>query len=52
MYRALHSLESPRDEPDCANHFLLQTLLRERWNRPDIHVMSDNTAIHFVCYCS
>lgn len=46
--RGLRSQESPAGEPDVANPFLIQTLLRDRWQRPDIHVMSDNTAVLYV----
>ena len=33
------------DHPSCANDFLLNTVLRERWQRPDAVVTTDCAAI-------
>ncbi|KAK8810481.1 hypothetical protein WA158_007056 [Blastocystis sp. Blastoise] len=47
-YTALKSKESPEGRPDVANNFLLEEVLRKRWNRPEISIMSDNTAVQYI----
>ncbi|KAK8795612.1 hypothetical protein WA158_000269 [Blastocystis sp. Blastoise] len=47
-YSGIETKESPERSPDAANKFLLQTTLRERWERPDINIISDNGGVEFT----
>ncbi|KAK8791952.1 hypothetical protein WA158_005329 [Blastocystis sp. Blastoise] len=47
-YSGIRSKESPKGAPCAANEFLLKELVRSRWNRSDISMMSDNRAIKAV----
>lgn len=47
-YSGLKCAGIPEGAPDCANPFLLQTVLREQFGAPNISIISDNGAVNFV----
>ena len=47
-YSGLKCKYIPDGAPDVANSFLLKTVLREKFNAPNISVVSDNGAVGFV----
>ena len=47
-YSGVRCEYQPDGAPDAANPFLLKTVLREQFNRPDISVVSDNGAVSYA----
>ncbi len=56
-YSAFYSPESPDGAPDCANEYLIKTVLRGRFGAVNMSVISDNGGIEMVyqthkCACA
>jgi hypothetical protein len=47
-YSSLQSPGSPTGPPDCANPYILQNILRQRFGAENISVISDNGGIAMV----